>query len=774
MKKFYTLLILSIIATINLFAIDISSLNLPKSIVLPEPKNVNLPKINAEKPPYVIFDNFVQGDKNHEGTIISNLFELCYYDMYAYYPSQDFNYQKFMLRTQYSDAFFSQYKITDFDVAIFPLGEYPLNTATQGGMKVIDKIKEMLEAGKRVLVIGRRMILWAFVDLPELQAGKDPVVIDFLTKTLGMKKDTSSTMITTISGGGGKTWIPFHIRTEETHPSTKGYDIYCNVAYGRNVEPKHPIIYQDIVDFFQLQATSDIVGTAFIDEFYALNQEGKLVPIFKFNKGQRFVGLGGKIGDGKLALWTLAPDVAGGSEITQFHYIEQKTMDWFTIDLPKPVPYIEFETTEINFGETLPESEKFKELRFRNFGRQPFQVTKIALDGYEDPGVFTLLDVPTLPLTLQPEQVASIRIKFRPNGEREFEDAIIFETTAINGASRVITLKGVGGKNAPVGPEITVQKEPFDFGVVDIGTSIIKDIFFESSGTAPLIVSKIEFLTNDGMVFNFPKTMNYPIVVQPGKIYTFQVKYTPRDYGMTYNATLKITSDAKKNPVSTISLVGKTPAPSEGAIITASVDTLKFPGVVPLHTFTQTFDILNIGKKDLRLNKIYFSANDEDVFSIPEQIENGTPITIEPSKKLEIPVSFKPYTDGAEYFADLGFFTNATNEGGEDFHVYFVGTGDKNGVSVSDNHLTRNLSLNVYPNPSNENINLIINSNFIKKQVSIKLSNTLGQTLEILFQGYLNEGLNYFSFDNKLKAGNYFIIIEDGQNQMVHSIIIIK
>jgi len=143
-------------------------------------------------------------------------------------------------------------------------------------------------------------------------------------------------------------------------------------------------------------------------------------------------------------------------------------------------------------------------------------------------------------------------------------------------------------------------------------------------------------------------------------------------------------------------------------------------------------------------------------------------------KKLEIPVSFKPYTDGAEYFADLGFFTNATNEGGEDFHVYFVGTGDKNGVSVSDNHLTRNLSLNVYPNPSNENINLIINSNFIKKQVSIKLSNTLGQTLEILFQGYLNEGLNYFSFDNKLKAGNYFIIIEDGQNQMVHPIIIIK
>ena len=774
MKKFFTFLIISIIGTINLLAIDISNLNLPKSIVLPEPKNVNLPKINAEKPPYVIFDNFVQGDKNHEGVIISNLFELCYYDMYSYYPTDEFNYQKYMLRTQYSDAFFSQYKITDFDVAIFPLGEYPLNTTTQGGIKVIDKIKEMLDAGKRVLVFGRRMILWAFVNAPELQAGKDPVVIDFLTKTLGMKKDTSSAMITTISSGGSKTWIPFHIRTEETHPSTKGWDIYCNVAYGRNVEPKHPIIYQDLVDFFQLTTKQDIVGTGYIDEMYALNQEQKLVPIFKFNKGQRFVALGARIGDGKLALWTLGPDVAGGSEIAHFHYIQQKTMDWFTIDLPKPVPYIEFETTEVNFGETLPESEKFKELRFRNFGKQPFKVTKIALDGYEDPGVFTLLDVPTLPLTMQPEQVASIRIKFRPNAEREFEDAIIFESTAINGASRVVILKGVGGKNAPTGPEITVQKEPFDFGVVEIGTSIIKDITFESSGTAPLIVSKIEFIINDGMVYSFPKTMSYPIVVQPGKIYAFQVKYTPRDYGMIYNATLQIKSDAKKNPIATISLVGRTPAPSEGAVIAASVDTLKFPGVVPLHTFTQSFDILNIGKKDLRLNEIYFSINDDEAFSIPKNIIDGTPIIIEPSKKLEIPVSFKPYLDGVEYFADLGFFTNATNEGGEDFHVYFIGYGDKNGVGVSENELSKNVSIKVFPNPSNETLNININSNLANKKVTLKLCNNLGQTIQTLFVGNLVEGTNSFRLDNKINAGTYFITLEDEQHIIVHPIIIVK
>ncbi len=774
MKKFYTFLILSIIASINLYAIDISSLNLPKSITIPEPKNVNLPKINAEKPSFVIFDNFVQGDKNHEGTIISNLFELCYYDFYAKYPTEDYSYGMYMLRTQYSDAFFSQYKITDFDVAIFPLGEYPLNVATQGGMKVIDKVKEMLDAGKRVMIYGRRMMIWAFLNDASLQAGKDPVVIEFLTKTLGMNKDSSSAMITTMSSGGSKTWIPFHIRTDETNPTTKGYDVYCNVGYGRNVEPTPPVIYQDLVDFFQASKKDDISISAYIDQILMINQEGKLQPIITYPKGNRSVALSARIGDGKLVLWTLAPDVAGGSEITYFHNMQQQTMNWFTVDLPKPIPWIEFETTEINFGETLPESEKFKELRFRNFGKKPFQVNKIALDGYEDPGVFTLLDVPSLPLTLQPEGVASIRIKFRPNGEREFEDLIFFETTAQNGSNRAISLKGTGGKNAPTGPEITVQKEPFDFGTIEIGASVILDVTFESSGTAPLIVNKIEFLTNDGMVFGFPKTMSYPIVVQPGKIYPVQIKYTPRDYGMLYKATLKITSDAKKNPLALINLEGRTPAPSEGASIAASVDTLKFPGVVPLQTVTQKLEILNVGKKDLKLNFIYFSTNDDEVYSIPSSIIDGTPITIEPTKKMEIPVSFKPYDDGVEYFADLGFYTNATNDGGDDFHVYFIGMGDKNGVSVAENELSRNLSINIFPNPGTESISVTINSTITNQQVTIKLSNSLGQVVETLFSGYLQEGMNNIKLNSTLNTGSYYLIIEDGKNQMIHPIMIVK
>ncbi len=770
MKKILILFLLVVFSSANVLAIDLSQLNLPKSIILDEPKDLNLPKNQAEKPVYVIFDNFVANDKNNEGAVISNLFELCYYDMYQMYPAPDYNYNSFMLRTTYSDAFFSQYKITDFDVAIFPLGEYPLNIATNGGIKVIDKINEMLDAGKRVMVIGRRMMMWAFYPAAELQAGKDPVVIDFLTTTLGMKKDSSGFLDMRM----GNTWRPFHVTSIESNPTTKGYDMYCNVGYGRNVEPAFPFIFQNFVDVFQVNQVDGVTATTWIDQFLTINQEKHLEVTNEFPYGRFMTGLSAQIGDGKMTMWTYAPDVAAAPEMGFFLNYEKFSMNWFTIDLPKPIPWIEFETSLVDFGETLPESEKFKELRFRNFSTKPFDIQKIYTDGWTEEGIYTITEKPTLPYTMQPGEVAKVKIKFKPTDEEEYEDQLVFETTAQNGSVKAIILKGIGGKDAPTGPEITVQEEPFNFGIVDIGSAVIKDFTFESSGTAPLIVNKIEFTKNDDFVFNFPNTMNYPIVVQPGAVYAIQVRYSPREFGKTYNCTLKITSDAKVNPTSYIYGVGKTPSPSEGPIIEASIDTLDFGKVVPLHTITKNVDILNTGKQDLRINLIYFAENYDDAFSIPDEVIDNTPLVIKPYEKSTIPVSFKPYDDKTEYFADLGFFTNALNEGGDDYHIFFEGIGDVNGQSVSDNILYQMLTINTYPNPGTENVFIQINSQFTTKFVTVKLYNLDGKFLSNIFSGFLQQGPNNLPQLSNLQTGSYFISIEDGQNRLDYPFIIVK
>ncbi len=770
MKKLITLLLIVLFAKINTFAIDISQLNLPKSIILDEPKDLNLPKNQVAKPVYVIFDNFVANDKNNEGVVISNLFDLCYYDIYQKYPTPDYNYNSFMLRTSYSDAFFSQYNITDFDVAIFPLGEYPLNATTNGGIKVIDKINEMLDAGKRVMVIGRRIMLWAFVNVQGLEDGKDPVVIDFLTTSLGINKDSTGFLDLQM----GNSWRPFHIKSIEENPTTKGYDMYCNVGYGRNVEPQLPIIFQNFIDVFQLNKVDGIVGTTWLDQYLAIGHDNKLAVTHEFPYGRFMTGLSAQIGDGKMTLWTFAPDVAAATEMEYFFNYEKFSMDWFTLDLPKPIPWIEFETSLVDFGETLPESEKFKELRFRNYSTKPFDITKIYTDEWTEEGIFTIVEKPTLPYTMQPGEVQKVKIKFRPTEEVEYEEQLVFETTAQNGSTKAIILQGIGGKDAPTGPEITVQSEPFNFGIVDIGSTVIKDFTFESSGTAPLIVNKIEFTQNDDLVFNFPNTMNFPIVVQPGAVYAFQVRYTPRDFGKTYNCTLKITSDAKVNPAAYIYGVGKTPSPSEGPIIEVSIDTLDFGNVAPLNTIKKDIDILNTGKQDLNINLIYFAENYDDAFSIPDEVIENTPLVIKPYEKSTIPVSFKPYDDKTEYFADLGFFTNALNEGGDDYHVYFIGYGDVNGQSVSDNILYQMLAINTYPNPGTENVSIQINSQFTTKFVTVKLYNLDGKFLSNIFSGFLQQGVNNLPQLSNLQTGSYFISIEDGQNRLDYPFIIVK
>ena len=766
MKRIITLLLIVMFAKLNLFAIDVSQLNLPKSIILEEPKQINLPKNQAEKPVYVIFDNFVAGEAG-----IANMFELCYYDMYKNYPTPDYNYYSFMLRTSYSDAFFSQYNITDFDVAIFPLGEYPLNAVTNGGIKVIDKINEMLDAGKRVMVMGRRIMTWAFVNGQGLEAGKDPIVIDFLTNTLGINKDSTGLLDLRM----GSTWRPFHIESSESDPTTKGYDIYCNVAYARNIpQPQPPLVFQNYVDVFQLNTVEGVNGSTWIDQYLAIGHDNQLTVTDEFPYGRFMTGLSAEIGDGKMAMWTFTPDVAALTEMEFYLWFERYAMNWFTLDLPKAIPWIEFETSLVDFGETLPESEKFKEIRFRNFSTKPFDITKIYTSEWTEEGIFTIVEKPTLPYTMQPGEIQKVKIKFKPTEETEYEEELIFESTAQNGTVRAVILNGIGGKDAPTGPEITVQTEPFDFGTVDIGSSIIKDFTFESSGTAPLIVNKIEFTKNDDLVFNFPKTMNYPIVIQPGTVYAFQVRYSPLDFGKTYNCTLKITSDAKANPTAYLYGVGKTPSISEGPLIASSIDTLDFGNVAPLNVITKDVDILNTGKQDLRLNLIYFAENYDESFSIPDSIKDNTPLTIKPYEKLTIPVSFKPFEDKTEYYADLGFFTNALNEGGNDYHIYFTGYGDVNGQSVKDNILYQMLTINTYPNPASENVIIEINSKFSTKKVSVKLYNLDGKYISTLFSDYLHEGLNTLPKLSNLQTGSYFISIEDGQNRMDYPFIIVK
>lgn len=764
MKKFLTILfVLFMASTISNFAIeiakDLSGLKLPENpLVAPESKQVTLPKINAGEKVYMLFDNMDPEVSN----VISNYYELLYYDIYKKWPAPDYNYYDFMLKAPYSDATLSQYKLTDFDVAIFPMGSYPLNYSTSGGIKVIDKIKEMLDAGKGVMVIGRYWVSYAFHPDGAFAAGKDPAVVSFLSEKIGIN-GTKAGVISIVSGN---TYLPYHIESVEGDPCAKGYDYYCNIGYGRNVEPLLPLFLRPYLDVFTLKTDANGIGFSFMDKYGKTDGDPNVEPGI-------WVGVRAQVGDGKIAMWSLAPDNIALNETPFFTYCEQFAMDWLTKDLMKVDQWLDLESSLVDFRESLLDNEKVREVKIRNFGKKPLTIKSVYWNGWEDAGTFRIIDGGK-PGIMAPGEVRTIKLGFTPTQARPYEDQLFIESDAVNGATKAINCKGIGGKDAPTGPEISVPSNAFDYGTVEIPNAPVKDIFFSSVGTAPVIVDNIEFFKNDGKAFSFAKNMTFPQVIDAGKNYTFEVKFNPTDYGTTYNATLKITSNAKKNFTAYINLTGKSKGSGQGPQISSSLtmDTLDFGRVKPETEKTVNFSILSTGKDILRINKFYLK-DDNDVYLLPDSVINKTELDIAPSSSFVIPVTFKPWADGDTYYAQFGMFVN-TDAG--NFIVNFKGIGDnKVGVKNETESKFANLQLKAYPNPAGNDFTLEVVSQNLFFNSSLNIYDLQGKFVANIFKGNLSIGINNFELNtNGLVPGQYFIGIQTNTESEILPFMIVK
>jgi hypothetical protein len=117
-----------------------------------------------ESPPkYILFDNF---DVNAQDVIpLANqtkqpLSEYAYW-IYLSDPNYMPDIAPYAIKKPFNDATLAQYNITDFDVAIFPMGDNKLNTRV-GNANVLKVIKDMIAAGKNVLITGRKFLWYAF------------------------------------------------------------------------------------------------------------------------------------------------------------------------------------------------------------------------------------------------------------------------------------------------------------------------------------------------------------------------------------------------------------------------------------------------------------------------------------------------------------------------------------------------------------------------------------------------------------------------------------
>ncbi|MGB9913826.1 MAG: choice-of-anchor D domain-containing protein, partial [Candidatus Kapaibacteriota bacterium] len=232
-----------------------------------------------------------------------------------------------------------------------------------------------------------------------------------------------------------------------------------------------------------------------------------------------------------------------------------KIVDWL---LSKPNvklgPQITLSGTSIDFEEVIVGTKATRTLDISNTGDEPLVVSQLYVDRDFDPdSVFNIENPPTLPLTIQPNQKYTVTVSFTPKQEAvAYTTSIVIKSNAKNSPDELVTLDGIGvAGNVPL---ITATKSELDFGTVTIQNSKVGDVDISNTGLADLQISNIEIVNNPG-VFSIMNMPTLPLILGLNETLTLSVLFTPTE-AKTYNAILRITSNANNEPTLNIPLTG--------------------------------------------------------------------------------------------------------------------------------------------------------------------------------------------------------------------------
>ncbi|MBI4877448.1 MAG: choice-of-anchor D domain-containing protein [Acidobacteria bacterium] len=203
----------------------------------------------------------------------------------------------------------------------------------------------------------------------------------------------------------------------------------------------------------------------------------------------------------------------------------------------------------INLPEAVVGEKSTIQVRVRNVGNADGRISAISVSG----AAFSLTDAPFVPLTLTAGSAATLTITFAPTQAgraigRLRIGADSFEIGG-NGLGPVLQYAyAVGSASITVANNGQVV-----FAPVAVGRSASVIFTVNNTGTAPASIGSVSILQT-GTVFALAQVPALPITIQPGRLASFQVSFTPITLGAA-TATLKLDTQTF-----TLSGTGNTPA----------------------------------------------------------------------------------------------------------------------------------------------------------------------------------------------------------------------
>nr|MCR5326218.1 choice-of-anchor D domain-containing protein [Bacteroidales bacterium] len=193
-------------------------------------------------------------------------------------------------------------------------------------------------------------------------------------------------------------------------------------------------------------------------------------------------------------------------------------------------PAIGVSPESLDFGEITIGERATRTVTIKNVGKADLLMSSIKLSE----GAYFSFEWSWKGQTLAPGKSADIQVSFSPKAAKEYSDWL--NLAGKNADPRLVVVKGTGVDKGK--PDIEVSPTSLAFGNVSIGESSSKTFSIKNTGSANLIVTKIEIGSGTGQYTVSPASMT----VNPGASKTVTVTFKPTSTG-SKPGTVAITAD---------------------------------------------------------------------------------------------------------------------------------------------------------------------------------------------------------------------------------------
>ncbi len=494
-----------------------------------------IPSVNTKSCYYVYFNNF--DPKYNADAYENNL---------RYYCGRELE------SLPFSDETFDLINITDYEVAIFALGEYPLSVRTPTGKHyVIDKIKQMIDSGKSVMIISKNG-LWGEFD-PNSKV-KHPDVNNFLTNTLGI--DFIKRLPVHYVSGNTIYFQGYVVRGAPKDPIGRADVRFCNQGYTQGARTYYPL------------------DTIFYVDVFKTKDPNKYFPVDIFTRSHpapltdTLLGIRTQIGNSKIVFWSYGFENIAGNP---FRYsLIERALNWFIEGEPQPGAQIESLDENVNFGYVYVGDSSESTVTFRNIGSEPLIVSSIEIENFSGKNAFSITDGGK-PVTLKSGELHTVTISFKPKEKAYYSDFLIIKSNSQLESEKAINLTGNGELRSGGIISISLSDNKLDFGRVPVGEKITRSFDIINSGNTTLIIDSIFALDEGSGIFFGDGTRSAKIPSGSKKIK--EVYFQPKEEKL-YDGTLMIYSDALNAPILQIKLTGEGISPSN--VTTANFNEFDF------------------------------------------------------------------------------------------------------------------------------------------------------------------------------------------------------